>query len=125
MSMTMRPCASCSSCISPAGYSVEVAADGIEAGYSVLRSPPDLLLVDVNMPYLSGIDLMASVIADRTVPAIPFIFLSSDETRMDHGYRLGAAAYVLKPVVKGRLIDAVDRALKRSRQHDGHIRVAA
>ena len=100
--------------LTSAGYSVEVAADGIEAGYSILLSAPDLLIVDVNMPYLSGIELMASVIADRTVPAFPFIFLTSDETRVEDGYRLGAAAYVLKPVIKGRLIEAVDRALQRS-----------
>ena len=93
------------------GYDVRLAADAIEAGYAILRTPPDLLIVDVNMPYMSGIDLMATIAADSTIPFFPFIFLSADETRMDHGYRLGAAAYLVKPVIKTRLLDAVGRAL--------------
>jgi DNA-binding response OmpR family regulator len=102
--------------LNSAGYEVELAGDAIEGGYAILRSPPDLLVVDVNMPYMSGIDLVATLIADSTVPAFPFVFLSSDESRMEQGYSLGAAAYVLKPVVKGRLLDAVARALGRSRE---------
>ena len=43
------------------GYDVRLAADAIEAGYAILRTPPDLLIVDVNMPYMSGIDVLDSL----------------------------------------------------------------
>jgi DNA-binding response OmpR family regulator len=98
-----------------AGYRVELAVDAIEAGYAILRSPPDLLVVDVRMPHMSGIDLVATVIADATIPAFPFIFLSSDETRMERGQQLGAASYLLKPIVADRLLEGVARALRRAR----------
>src|SRR5687767_13557331 len=98
------------------GYEVQLAADAIEAGYAILKSAPDLLLVDVNMPYLNGIDFAAALVADQTIPVFPFVFLSSDETRVDQGRRLGAAAYLFKPIVKGRLIDAVDCALAPERR---------
>ena len=107
-----------------AGYEVALAADAIEAGYAILKSAPDLLIVDVNMPYMSGIELVSTLIADGTVPSFPFMFLSSDETRMERGYGLGATAYLLKPVVKDRLLDAVDRALRRSRRDTPEVRVA-
>lgn len=100
--------------LSGAGYRVELAADAIEGGYAILRSPPGLLLLDVNMPYMSGIDLAATLVADTTVPALPFIFLSSDEARMEQGYSLGAAAYLVKPITKDRLLEAVARALRHT-----------
>lgn len=96
--------------LTTAGYSVELASDGIEAGYAILRSAPDLVIADVNMPYLNGLDLMATIVADATIPSFPFIFLSSDETRLEQGYRLGACAYLLKPIVKDRLLEIVERA---------------
>ena len=99
-----------------AGYVVDVASDAIEAGYSILQVAPDLLIVDVNMPYLNGIDFVATLVADATVPSFPFVFLSSDEARMDQGYRLGASAYLLKPLTKDRLLDAVARALPAARR---------
>jgi DNA-binding response OmpR family regulator len=97
-----------------AGYRVRLAADGIQGGYAILESAPDLLIVDIHMPYLDGLQLMASVVADATLPVFPFIFLSADETRMDLGISLGASAYLRKPIVKDRLLDAVARALERT-----------
>src|SRR5688572_10133992 len=72
-----------------AGYDVDVASDAIEAGYSILQRAPDLLIVDVNMPYLNGLDFVATLVADSTVPYFPFLFLSSDEARSEQAYRLG------------------------------------
>jgi DNA-binding response OmpR family regulator len=102
--------------LSAEGYAVRVAEDGIAGGYAILQSAPDLLVVDVNMPHMDGIALVASIVADATVPIFPFIFLSSDETRLDQAYRLGAASYLLKPIVKDRFLHAVARALSRTRR---------
>src|SRR5258706_10206041 len=43
--------------LSAAGYEVNVAPDGIAAGYMVLRSPPDLILCDVSMPHMDGFEI--------------------------------------------------------------------
>lgn len=102
--------------LAEAGYEVELASDAIEAGYAILKSPPDLLVVDEKMPHMSGLELAANLVADPTVPSFPFIFLSGKESGMDQGFALGAAAYLLKPVAKDRLLDAVERALAHERQ---------
>ena len=97
--------------LAEAGYEVEQAPDAIDAGYSILRSPPDLLIVDLNMPYMSGHDLVATLLADTSVPSFPFIFLSGDDRRMDQAAPLGASACLLKPIGKPQLLAAVARAL--------------
>lgn len=99
-----------------AGYGVRLAEDGIQGGYAILESAPDLLIVDIKMPYLDGLQLMASVVADATIPIFPFIFLSSDDARMDFGLTFGAAACLKKPIVKGRLLEVVAGALERTRR---------
>ena len=46
--------------LSAAGYEVHVAADAIAAGYIVLRSPPDLIICDINMPHMDGFEFVAA-----------------------------------------------------------------
>src|SRR5437762_5390842 len=84
--------------LSAAGYDVHVARDAISAGYLVLRSPPDLIISDVNMPHMDGFEFIAALKADKTLPQIPVIFLTSVEEGGDRGKHLGAVGYVTKPV---------------------------
>jgi len=84
--------------LSSAGYEVSVAEDAIAAGYLVLRSPPDLIISDVNMPHMDGFEFVAALKADKTLPAIPVIFLTSVEEGDYRGKHLGAVGYLTKPV---------------------------
>lgn len=93
--------------LSAAGYSVEVAADAIAAGYMVLRSPPDLIITDVNMPHMDGFEFIAALKSDKTVPDIPVIFLTSHEEGDYRGKSLGAVGYITKPVRADRLLQLV------------------
>jgi CheY-like chemotaxis protein len=93
--------------LASAGYGVEVAEDAIAAGYLVLRSAPDLIICDVNMPHLDGFDFIAAVKADRSVPDIPVIFLTSMEEGDQRGKSLGAVGYLTKPVRADRLLALV------------------
>jgi CheY-like chemotaxis protein len=93
--------------LSAAGYEVHVAEDAIAAGYLVLRSPPDLIISDVNMPHMDGFEFVAALKADATLPRIPVIFLTSDEERDDRGKELGVVGYVTKPVRADRLLALV------------------
>ena len=90
-----------------AGYDVEVAPDAIAAGYMVLRSPPDLIITDVKMPHMDGFEFVAALKADRTLPKIPVVFLTSVEDGDVRGKELGAAGYVTKPVRADRLLEVV------------------
>ena len=93
--------------LSAAGYAVHVAEDAIGAGYMVLRSPPDLIICDINMPHMDGFEFIAALKADPTLPKIPVIFLTSYDQGDDRGKELGAVGYLMKPVRADRLLQLV------------------
>ncbi|NUO99535.1 MAG: response regulator [Nonomuraea sp.] len=61
---------------------------------------PDLILLDLNLPRMSGMEVLAEVKADATLRTIPVVILTTSEAEEDilHSYRLHANAYVSKPV---------------------------
>jgi two-component system chemotaxis response regulator CheY len=90
-----------------AGYEVEVAKDGLEAGYGLLRSRPDLIISDVNMPHLDGFEFVAAMRDDAAYRGIPVIFLTTAAEAEHRGKELGAVAYVQKPVRADKLLSVV------------------
>ena len=63
------------------------------------ESPPDLILLDINMPGLSGFDVLREVKADARLKTIPVVMLTSSDLAADvaRAYELGASGYVSKP----------------------------
>lgn len=96
-----------------AGYEVQLAEDAIEAGYRVLERAPDLIVCDVNMPYMDGFEFVSALKADTTLPYIPVIFLTSREDGDLRGNELGAVAYVIKPVRVEALLSVVAQHVPR------------
>ena len=92
--------------LSSAGYDVNTAGDGIEAGYAVLKSPPDLIITDVNMPHMDGYQFVEALKSDKTLPKIPVIFLTSMDD-VSRGKELGAVGYITKPVRADKLLAIV------------------
>jgi two-component system, chemotaxis family, chemotaxis protein CheY len=90
-----------------AGYDVQVAEDGIAAGYSVLRSPPDLIITDVQMPHMDGFEFVAALRADKALPRFPVIFLTTMEEGELRGRDLGAVGYHAKPIRLDKLLELV------------------
>jgi two-component system chemotaxis response regulator CheY len=93
--------------LTAAGYDVEVAEDAIAAGYRVLKNPPELIISDVNMPHMDGFEFIAALKADKSVPSIPVIFLTSFEEGDQRGKSLGAVGYVTKPIMADKLLRLV------------------
>lgn len=91
-----------------AGHEVHAAADAVEGGHTILRIKPDLVLCDVEMPYLNGYDLVAALKTDKATADIPVVFLSVREDLPTQAARLGAAAYLRKPVRSDRLLEVVE-----------------
>ena len=82
------------------GYLVESAADGEEALDRVRQSPPDLILLDVMMPRIDGMEVARQIKADETLPFIPIIMQTALDT-VEHkveGLGAGADDYVTKPI---------------------------
>lgn len=92
--------------LTAAGYDVSTASDGIEAGYSVLKHPPDLIITDVNMPHMDGYQFVEALVSDHSLPKIPVIFLTSMD-EFERGHQLGAVGYITKPVRADRLLAVV------------------
>lgn len=101
-----------------AGHQVLLAEDALVAGRMLLESKPDLLLVDVDMPYMNGQDFVATLLADQTVPYVPVIFVTADETFGPRALALGADC-VTKPCRADVLLDLVARRLAQA--HDQKI----
>jgi CheY-like chemotaxis protein len=98
-------CEMLSELLSQAGYDVRCAHDGEEAWADVQRDPPDLILSDIRMPKLDGIDLASRLISGgyRT----PIILMSAS-----HMDRAGvSAAFIRKPFAFDHLLAAIARAL--------------
>ena len=74
-----------------------------ESGFEALRALPrqrfDLILTDINMPDINGLELVSFVKTDPRYRAIPLVIVSTEgsERDRDKGLRLGADAYVVKP----------------------------
>ena len=103
--------------LSAAGYQVEVAEDGVTGGHALLARPPDLIVSDVNMPFLDGFELLSLMRADAGTASIPVILLSgrSDGDTMAKAVELGASDFLTKPVTHEQLLDSVKACLERSR----------
>jgi len=102
--------------LSSAGYEVKVADDGVTGGRALLAQRPDLIISDVNMPFLDGFQLLSLLRADAETAAIPVILLSgrSDGDTMAKAVELGAADFLTKPVTRDQLLESIEACLSRS-----------
>ena len=85
-------------CLEQQGYTILTAADG-EEGLRVARAEaPDLILLDLLMPKLNGVELLRTLRAEDGTRAIPVLVLSnsSRQTDMDHIRDLGISGYFVK-----------------------------
>src|SRR3979409_248292 len=80
--------------LSNAGYEALVAEDAIVAGRLILQSVPDLMIVEVDMPFMNGIEFVAPLKADGRTRDIPVVFLGSNADFDDLARGLGAGAVV-------------------------------
>ena len=82
------------------GYGVILATNGREAVSSVKDHHPDLVLMDVNMPEMDGIEACKVIMADRTLPYLPIIMVTAlaDSADVVSGLDAGAVEYLTKPV---------------------------
>ena len=97
-----------------AGYTVREAADGREALAELARKEPDLVVLDVLMPGVDGLEVCREL---RKTSRVPLLFLSSKDEELDKvlGLELGGDDYVTKPFSPKELVSRVRALLRRSR----------
>ena len=96
------------------GYQVITAGDGVEGLSRALEDAPDLVVLDVMMPKMSGLDVCKQLKAKR--PSLPIIMLTARGQEVDKvvGLELGADDYVTKPFSIRELIARVKAVLRRA-----------
>ena len=102
--------------IETAGYKVFTALDGEQGIQIAIKEIPDLILCDVNMPGLSGFDVIEQIRTNKITASIPFIFLTAlaEKEVMREGMIKGADDYLTKPFKKQELLDAINAQWKRN-----------
>ncbi len=99
--------------LSTAGYEVVTAADGEEGLAAARESNPDLIITDLQMPYMSGAELAAALRKDESLREIPVILLTargyvlSDEERQDTNIK----RYLSKPFSVHEVLRVVEELL--------------
>lgn len=99
--------------LTDAGYDIDTADNGRDALDAVHRDPPDLMLLDVQMPVLDGFAVASRLKADPATAAIPIIMLSAMEGRGARviGLESGAEEYLSKPFDQAELLARVRNLL--------------
>ncbi len=102
------------------GYEVSVAGDGRSALRMAVAEPPDVVLLDVMMPGMSGIEVLRYLKENAELRSIPVILVTamSEGTDIVHGLDAGAHDYVTKPFKKEILAARVRSAVHVKRSHD-------
>jgi CheY-like chemotaxis protein len=98
-----------------AGFRVAQAVDGEQALSLARELRPDVLVLDVMMPRLSGTEVLGALRRDDATADIPVVLLSTraQQTDVDRGLEAGADAYLAKPFQAPELIEVVGRLAGR------------
>jgi DNA-binding response OmpR family regulator len=108
-----------------AGFKVEVNASGREGLASLTTHPPDLLVLDLMLPHLGGVEICRVARSTASTAAIPIIMLTAraEEAERIAGLELGADDYIAKPFSPNELVARVRALLRRATR--GHVVAAS
>ncbi|MCK5059069.1 MAG: hybrid sensor histidine kinase/response regulator [Candidatus Aminicenantes bacterium] len=99
------------------GFTIKTASNGSEALMEAEKSPPDLLLLDIEMPGIDGFETCRRFRSSKTLSKIPILFLSSfdDVGKKVKAFQAGGVDYISKPVQKEELVARVETHLELKR----------
>ena len=97
------------------GFEVLIAYDGLEALEISKKEKADLILMDVMMPKMDGIEAIEKLKKDETTRDIPIVILSALGQEMDvmRGLQAGALSYIVKPFSPNELLDEIKAKLEK------------
>ncbi len=100
--------------LSKGGYQVIEAEDGIKGLAAAKGNKIDLIISDINMPNMNGLDMVRGIKADPKIKDIPIFMLTTEASSASaqEGKELGVTAWIVKPFVPDKLLAAVNKILK-------------
>ncbi len=109
--------------LSAQGYAIQTASDGLQALALVRQQPPDLLLLDVMMPRMSGYEVVEAIRAESSIGYIPIMLITAKQDLSDKvkGLNVGADDFLPKPVQSAELIAKVHALLRLKQVQDALI----
>ncbi len=104
--------------LSFAGHQVIATCNGEEACQKALEMLPDLILLDVRMPRMSGYEACQNLKTHQTTKDIPIVFLSAkgQESEVKAGMESGAEEYILKPFSPDKLTERIKTILVKNKK---------
>lgn len=100
--------------LKPLNAQMLIATSGLAALEIVNSSPPDLIVLDINMPNMSGIEVCRRIKQDPKNKHIPIIFLTGSENDSSEAFAAGGVDYIVKPVRSEELVARVNTHLTLS-----------
>ena len=93
------------------GFNVMITRSGAEALKIIEQSLPDLVLLDIILPDISGFDICQQLKKKAKTSKIPIVFCSVRKSEIEQfwGLKIGASAYLTKPVAQQNLVSTIDR----------------
>jgi two-component system chemotaxis response regulator CheY len=95
------------------GYEVTEAVDGVDAMTKLSQQTVDMVLTDLNMPNMDGIELIKQIRANPSFKFIPIIFLTteSQQEKKQQGKQAGATGWIVKPFKPEQLVGVIRKVL--------------
>jgi len=101
--------------LTPLGYQVIHGADGRQGLDLAVESQPDLILLDMNMPHMTGMEMLQALRQTDCVAPVIFMTMHGSESVAVEAFRLGVRNYLMKPFTAREIQQAVDDALRATR----------
>ena len=97
------------------GYEILTASDGIEAVQQAVTQQPDLILMDVEMPRMTGLEACRAIRAQEEIRAIPVIMVTtrSNPEQVASAFTSGCDDFVSKPIDSAILLEKIDKLINR------------
>jgi DNA-binding response OmpR family regulator len=107
------------------GYQVSSASSGEEALRQVRHTPPDLVLLDLMLPAMGGLEVCRTLRQEASTAALPIVMLTAKSDEVDRvlGLELGADDYIVKPFSPKELLARVRAVLRRAKSAPGAARI--
>ncbi len=104
--------------LSKAGFAVETVASGRDALSAIAERPPDLLVLDLMLPQMDGLEICRAVRGNNNTSGMPIIMLTAraEESERIVGLELGADDYIAKPFSPNELVARVRALLRRTQR---------